>query len=65
MNKNDLIDSSEILRAVSSLILPPLPYAENALEPVITTKTMSFSLRETPQRLCGQPEQTYFRNRLF
>ena len=42
MNKNDLIDSSEILRAVSSLILPPLPYAENALEPVITTKTMSF-----------------------
>ncbi|MHC1770249.1 MAG: superoxide dismutase [Flexilinea sp.] len=42
MNKNDLIDSSEILRAVSSLILPPLPYAENALEPVITAKTMSF-----------------------
>jgi Fe-Mn family superoxide dismutase len=35
-------NSSNVLRAASSLVLPPLPYAENALEPVITAKTMSF-----------------------
>jgi Fe-Mn family superoxide dismutase len=28
--------------AASPLVLPPLPYAENALEPIITAKTMSF-----------------------
>ena len=26
----------------SPLALPPLPYAENALEPVISAKTLSF-----------------------
>ena len=29
-------------RAASPLALPPLPYAENALEPVISAKTISF-----------------------
>ena len=42
MNKPDTNNSSDVLRAVSSLALPPLPYAENALEPVITAKTLSF-----------------------
>jgi Fe-Mn family superoxide dismutase len=28
--------------AASPLVLPPLPYAENALEPIITAKTISF-----------------------
>lgn len=35
-------NSAEILRAKSSLVLSPLPYAENALEPVISAKTVSF-----------------------
>jgi superoxide dismutase, Fe-Mn family len=42
MNKNDSDNSSDILRAASTIVLPPLPYAENALEPVITAKTLSF-----------------------
>ena len=42
MKKIDPSDSLDVLRGVSSLVLPPLPYAENALEPVITAKTMSF-----------------------
>ena len=56
MNKKDTSNSPHVL--------PPLPYAENALEPVITAKTIEFSLRETSQRLCGQPEQAYCRNRI-
>lgn len=42
MNMIDPSDSSNVLRAVSSIVLPPLPYAENALEPVITAKTIGF-----------------------
>lgn len=42
MSNIDPSNSSNVLRAVSSLVLPPLPYAENALEPVITAKTVSF-----------------------
>jgi len=42
MNAIDPSNSSNILRAASSLVLPPLPYAENALEPVITAKTTGF-----------------------
>ena len=42
MNLIDPSNSSDVLRAVSSIVLPPLPYAENALEPVITAKTLSF-----------------------
>lgn len=42
MNKIDTSNSADVLRAASALALPPLPYAENALEPVITAKTLSF-----------------------
>jgi len=42
MNLIDPSNSSDVLRAASSIVLPPLPYAENALEPVITAKTLSF-----------------------
>ena len=42
MSKLDTSNSSTVLGAASPLILPPLPYAENALEPIITAKTMSF-----------------------
>jgi len=42
MNLMDPGNSSDVLRATSSIVLPPLPYAENALEPVITAKTLSF-----------------------
>jgi Fe-Mn family superoxide dismutase len=42
MNKIDTNNSSNVVGAASPHVLPPLPYAENALEPVITAKTMSF-----------------------
>jgi superoxide dismutase, Fe-Mn family len=42
MNLTDPSNSSDVLRAASSIVLPPLPYAENALEPVLTPKTLSF-----------------------
>jgi Fe-Mn family superoxide dismutase len=42
MNQTDISNSADILRAKSSLLLPALPYAENALEPVITAQTFSF-----------------------
>ena len=42
MNKKDTNNSPTLLEAASPHVLPPLPYAENALEPVITGKTMSF-----------------------
>lgn len=42
MNKKDTNNSPTALGAVSPLVLPPLPYAEHALEPVITAKTLSF-----------------------
>ena len=42
MNLTDPSNSSDVQRAASSIVLPPLPYAENALEPVITAKTLSF-----------------------
>jgi superoxide dismutase, Fe-Mn family len=38
----DKDNSDNVLRAVSTLTLPPLPYAENALEPVISAKTIGF-----------------------
>jgi Fe-Mn family superoxide dismutase len=41
MNLSDPNNSSDVLRATSSILLPPLPYAENALEPVISSKTLS------------------------
>ena len=42
MNLTDPNNSSDVLRATSSIVLPPLPYAENALEPAISAKTLSF-----------------------
>jgi Fe-Mn family superoxide dismutase len=42
MSKIDTSNSLDVLRAASTLVLPPLPYAENALEPVITAQTLSF-----------------------
>lgn len=42
MNLTDPSNSSDVPRATSSIFLPPLPYAENALEPVISAKTLSF-----------------------
>src|SRR5659263_101901 len=42
MNMMDPTDNSNVYRATFSIVLPPLPYAENALEPVISAKTMSF-----------------------
>ena len=42
MSKLDTSNSSTVLGAASPQVLAPLPYAENALEPVITAKTMSF-----------------------
>ena len=42
MSKIDTSNSSTVPGAASPHVLPPLPYAENALEPVITAKTMSF-----------------------
>ena len=42
MNLTDPSNSSDVLRAASSIVLPPLPYAENALEPVISAKSLSF-----------------------
>jgi Fe-Mn family superoxide dismutase len=42
MDKKDTNNSSTVLKAASPHVLPPLPYAENAFEPVITAKTISF-----------------------
>jgi Fe-Mn family superoxide dismutase len=42
MSKLDTSNSSTVPGAASPLVLPPLPYAENALEPIITAKTISF-----------------------
>jgi Fe-Mn family superoxide dismutase len=37
-----MLAAPRVLRAAQPFELPPLPYAENALDPVITTRTMSF-----------------------
>jgi len=42
MSQRDTSNPSTVRGAASPHVLPPLPYAENALEPVITAKTMSF-----------------------
>jgi Superoxide dismutase len=42
MSKMDTANSSIVPGAPLIQTLPPLPYAENALEPIITAKTMSF-----------------------
>jgi Fe-Mn family superoxide dismutase len=42
MSKTATGNTSNVREASSPHVLPPLPYAENALEPVIAAKTMSF-----------------------
>jgi len=42
MSSNDISNPSSILRATSSIGLPILPFSENALEPTISAKTLSF-----------------------
>ncbi|MDD5542473.1 MAG: superoxide dismutase [Acidobacteriia bacterium] len=42
MTKKDTGYSSTVHGAAPHHVLPPLPYAENALEPIITAKTISF-----------------------
>jgi len=42
MSQRDTSNSSTVVGAASPLVLPPLPYAEDAFEAVLTTKTMSF-----------------------
>ena len=42
MSKIDLSNSSTVNGAASPQTLPPLPYADNALEPVITANTLGF-----------------------
>ena len=42
MNKKDTHNSSTVPGVASPHVLTPLPYAENALEPIITAKTLSF-----------------------
>jgi superoxide dismutase, Fe-Mn family len=42
MNKDDSSISSDTSDIALTYVLPPLPYAENALEPVISAKTLSF-----------------------
>jgi Fe-Mn family superoxide dismutase len=42
MSTIDPSNSADILRAKSPIVLPALPYPENALEPVISAKTIGF-----------------------
>lgn len=42
MSKTGTGNSSTMRGVTSPQVLPPLTYAENALAPVITAKTMSF-----------------------
>lgn len=42
MNKIGTSNSATAIGAVSPHVFSPLPYAENALEPIITAKTISF-----------------------
>ncbi len=54
MSLVDISNSSNVLRGASSLVLPTLPYAQNALEPVISANTLSFHY--------GKHHQTYVDN---
>ena len=42
MNKNALSNSAIMPGTASPFMLPPLPYAENALEPVLSANTLGF-----------------------
>lgn len=54
MTNNDSSNPSNLLRATSSIALPTLPYSENALEPIISAKTISFHY--------GKHHKTYVEN---
>ena len=41
-NKGGIVKSNDKVENETVYVLPPLPYAENALEPVISEKTISF-----------------------
>lgn len=41
-NKGGIMKSNDKIETAAVFILPPLPYAQNALEPVITANTISF-----------------------
>jgi len=41
-NQGGVMKSDEKVESAAVYVLPPLPYAENALEPVISAKTISF-----------------------
>jgi superoxide dismutase, Fe-Mn family len=41
-DKGGTMASTDKIESASAYVLPPLPYAENALEPVISAKTISF-----------------------
>jgi superoxide dismutase len=41
MDKKDTNNSSTVLKTASPHVLPPLPYAENAFEPVISKKGLA------------------------
>jgi Fe-Mn family superoxide dismutase len=42
MDKKDTNNSSTVLKAALPHVLPPLPHAENAFEPIITANTVRF-----------------------
>ena len=56
MSQKDTSKSSTVPGAASLHVLPPLPYAEHAFDPVITAKTMSFHY--------GKHHKGYVDNRL-
>lgn len=41
-NKGGIMKINEKIESVTAYVLPPLPYAQNALEPVISANTVSF-----------------------
>ena len=57
MSKIDTSNSSTVLGAASLYVLPPLPYAEKALEPVIKAETMSFHYGKHHQGQLDDPRR--------
>jgi len=49
--------------AVSPHALPPLPYPDNALAPVISANTLGFHYGKLSPGICRQPEQGWWRER--
>jgi hypothetical protein len=41
-NKGEIMKINEKIESATVYVLPPLPYAQNALEPVISANTISF-----------------------